>query len=93
MKLENDSKNLDSLDSHEDNIIIFMNDIVEEVKLKVSNCPKQVTFNELQIRVHLRDLAFNDKLQKSLETSLVIKFENFRLGEDRKVTNIEDLIN
>jgi len=93
LKLENDSKNLDSLDSHEDNIIIFMNDIVEEVKLKVSNCPKQVTFNELQIRVHLRDLAFNDKLQKSLETSLVIKFENFRLGEDRKVTNIEDLIN
>jgi hypothetical protein len=62
MKLENDSKNLDSLESHEDNIIIFMNDIVEEVKLKVSNSPKQAILDELQIRVHLRDLAYYDKL-------------------------------
>lgn len=55
MRLENDTKNVDSLESHDDKIIIFMNEIIEEVKLKVSSLPKPLPLNDLRISAHLKE--------------------------------------
>jgi len=40
IKLENDGRNLDSIESHDESILLFMSEIIDELNQKVIQVPK-----------------------------------------------------
>ena len=50
-KLENDSTNLNSIEYHDDQVIVFMNDIVNELKGGLVNFAPDINLEGLKIEM------------------------------------------
>ena len=70
-KLENDSQNLSSIECHEDQIIIFMNDIIDELRQGLIQFNPQINFHGLQVTMEVTEPSVVlDKINKILNQSL-----------------------
>ena len=68
-KLDNDSSNLSSLEYHEDNVLVFMNDIVEDLYKGLNKFAPDINIEGLKIDVEIEDDAI-PRIEKLLSRSV-----------------------
>ena len=58
-KLYNDDLNLSSLESHDDNEIIYMTNIIDDQKTHLINFKSDIEFDNVSIALQLRESAYD----------------------------------
>lgn len=83
---------MSSLDSHDDNEIIYMTKIIEDQKAPLVNFKyEDIQFDEISIALQLRESSY-DKLDNLLSTTCNLVLDNLRLDDESsmKFENIID---
>ena len=93
-KLENDNTNLGSIEYHDDQVIVFMNDIIDELQDGLVNFSPDINLEGLKIEMEL-DRNIIQRIDQLLEnsTELVPADLVSQDGQNKKVVSYKDLVN
>lgn len=83
-KLYNDDLNLSSLESHDDNEIIYMTNIIEDQKRNLINFKPEIEFEDVSIALQLRESAY-DKVENLLQSTCNLMLDNLRFDDDTPI--------
>ena len=77
----NDDLNLSSLESHDDNEIIYMTNIIEEQKKHLINFRPDIEFEDVSIALQMRESAY-EKLEGLLSSTCNVFLDHIRFEDD-----------
>lgn len=83
-RLQNDDLNLSSLESHDDNEIIYMTKIIEDQKAHLVNFRPEIPLEDISIAIQLRETSY-EKLEQLLGSTSNLLLDSLRLDEDREM--------
>ena len=92
-KLDSDSSNLSSLEYHEDNVLVFMNDIIDDLYKGMMKFTPDINLEGLKIDVDI-DEDIIQRIDKILSRSAELMHGNMPAldGSDRCTETYRDLI-
>lgn len=93
-KLESDTSNLSSIEYHEDQVIVFMNDIIDEVYQGLVKFETDVNLEGLRIELEVdKDLIHRiDSLLKRSTELVPENLESLSADKTRQIINYKDLV-
>ena len=92
-KLDNDSSNLNSLENHEDSVLVFMNDIIDDIYKGMRNFAPDINLEGLKIEVEIDDDVIA-RIDKTLSRSVELMHVSLPAldGSDRVTETYRDMV-